>query len=78
MKNQREHSKASKKLLGYDFPDIHRYMDSESKFLGASHRIVGHSYRQVATAGLKYGEQGRKVALLHILLDTKIVNWNKK
>lgn len=66
--------------MGYSIPPIHSFIDESVKWLGAGHRIFRHGYPIVKSMREIYGEKGAKVALLHILIDGRVLDrdWIEK
>ena len=60
-------------LLGYSDSRVHKLMDAAARWLGPGHRIIGHSERFLDYVEFLGGEKARKEALLHILIDAKIL-----
>ena len=60
--------------LGYTNDSIHAFIDSATKWLGGGHRIVHHSAAILDFAENIWEKDGRKIALLHILIDAKVVD----
>lgn len=71
------HSKIDLLLLGYTIPEVHGLIDVASHYLRSGHRIVGHSLITLDFIEMIFGEKGRKVALLHLLTDAKIIDSEK-
>lgn len=70
----KQHMKADEILLGYTNEDIHKLMDVAVPYLGAGHRIVHHACGTLDFIEMLFGEGGRRIALLHILIDARIVD----
>jgi hypothetical protein len=51
-------------------------MDWHVRFLGAGHRIAGHSLQMLDAIELLLGSKARREALLHLLVDAHIVRMN--
>ncbi len=66
--------KADMLLLGYTNEGVHALMDVFVKYLGAGHRAVRHNYDFVLEMENWFGEEGRKVAFLHLLIDANIID----
>lgn len=65
---------ADKLLLGYTHPEIHLFMDSFVKQWGPQHRQINHVWPVIEAMGLIWGKEGENVAMLHIMLDLKIID----
>ncbi len=74
MKSNKEHIEADLYCLGYTNPIIHIFMDSAVKWMGAGHRSINHSVKTLEAIEIFTGKEGRKIALLHLLIDNKIIN----
>jgi hypothetical protein len=72
--NAKQHSKVSRALLGYSNLEVHRYLDQAAKWMGAGHRIVHHSPLILDMAEVMFGLEGRREALLHLLIDARIID----
>ena len=69
MPGHREHSRASRVLLGRSYPAVDAMMDSPSKYLYGAHHIVLHDMAAVRIAIRLWGEEAGLAATLHIALD---------
>jgi len=84
MRTKEEHIKADQLLLGYSVEWVHPYMDMAVKQLGAGHRIVKHGLNVLdwiekgaeILGDEERAKKARKVGLLHILLDSYIIDKN--
>lgn len=65
----RQHSRATKQLLGWDIPEVHVMMDIYSKQLGGRHRLLGHDLKGIRTCEEIFGRRGRVIACCHWLQD---------
>lgn len=74
MKSKKEHIEADLYLLGYTNPFVHIFIDAAAKWMGAGHRSIKHSSKVIEAVELIAGKEGRKIALLHLLIDNRIVN----
>ncbi len=74
MTSKKEHIEADLFCLGYTNPLIHLFIDAAVKWMGGGHRIVHHNIKILDAIELFAGKEGRKIALLHLLIDNKIVN----
>jgi len=74
MSNRLVHKKISLTILGYYTPFIHKLMDEASRNFGSKHRMFNHSGKVLELIELIFSEKERKEALLHILVDAKIIN----
>lgn len=80
--NRREHIKADEWLLGYSLEWVHQFMDSKSALglLGGAHRIIRHDVNvldlieEIARFREDDPRRGRMVALLHLLIDARILD----
>ena len=72
--NRREHIAVDSLLLGYTIPAVHKYMDYAVKWLGAGHRSVRHNLNAVEAAELLFNGGAGQIALLHLLIDNRIVD----
>jgi len=61
-------------LLGYTNEDVHEWMDLTVKYLGSNHRQLKHGYKAIRWAEELFGPEGGKIAILHILIDTRILD----
>ena len=52
-------------------------MDLHVTLLGSGHRIAGHSLQMLDKIELLLGEAARREALLHLLVDARIVRLPK-
>ncbi|MEW6685741.1 MAG: hypothetical protein AB1393_05990 [Candidatus Edwardsbacteria bacterium] len=68
------HSRIDSLLLGYTIPEVHQLMDIASKWLGPGHRAIGHSQQMLDFIESVFGSRGRKIALLHLLVDLKVID----
>lgn len=66
--------KADMFLLGYTNEGVHALMDVFVKYLGAGHRVIRHNYDYVRAAGRHFGKTGERIALLHLLIDSNIID----
>src|SRR5215472_669728 len=76
-RSRKEHQEISRLLLGYSDPRVHSLMDWHVRFLGAGHRIAGHSLQMLDAIELLLGAEARREALLHLLVDARIVRMNE-
>lgn len=60
-------------LLGYSDARVHQLMDWHARFMGPGHRIAGHSLQMLDAVEILLGAEARREALLHLLVDLKIV-----
>ena len=74
MRRRKEHKQIDLAYLGYTNDSVHEFIDSAVRWLGAGHRIAYHSSAILDFAEIMWGEEGRKIALLHILIDAKVVD----
>ena len=72
--DRRNHVKLDEKLLGYTHEPLHEWLDLTVKYLGSSHRQVKHGYKAIKWARELFGEEGGKIATLHILVDTRVLD----
>jgi hypothetical protein len=72
--NRAEHIAVDNLLLGYSIQDVHEYMDLAVKWLGAGHRSIRHNINTVDAAKILFGNEAGYIALLHLLIDNKIVD----
>jgi len=72
-RSRKEHQEISSLLLGYSDARVHSLMDWHARFLGPGHRIAGHSLQMLDAIELLLGPEARKEALLHLLVDARIV-----
>lgn len=72
--NRQQHMKADEMLLGYTNEDVHKIIDIAVKYLGAGHRIAYHTCQTLDWIEMFFGKGGRRIALLHILIDARIVD----
>lgn len=72
--DRRNHVKLDKALLGYTNESLHEWLDLTVKYLGSSHRQVKHGHKAIKWAGELFGEKGGKIAALHILVDTRVLD----
>lgn len=72
-RSRKEHQEISRLLLGYTDPRVHSLMDWHVRWLGAGHRIAGHSLQMLDAIELLLGPEARREALLHLLVDAHIV-----
>jgi hypothetical protein len=71
----KRHEVVDRIVFGQSYPHIHRMLDQAVKHMGAGHRMINHSYNTILDfMELLYGIQGRRVALLHLLIDARIIN----
>ena len=61
-------------LLGYTDKDIHRFIDQSAAWLGFGHRSVRHTTETIKYLESIKGDRAGRIALLHILIDNKIVD----
>ena len=58
-RSRREHQEISRLLLGYSDPRVHSLMNWHVRFLGAGHRIAGHSLQMLDAIELLLGPEAR-------------------
>ena len=76
-RSRKEHQEISRLLLGYSDPRVHSLMDWHVRFLGPGHRIAGHSLQMLDAIEMLLGPDARREALLHLLVDARIVRMNE-
>lgn len=64
--DSRNHVKLDEKLLGHTNPSLHEWLGLTVKYLGANHRQIKHGYKAIKWAEELFGEEGGKIAALHI------------
>ena len=72
--NRRQHVAVDEALLGYTDEGVHRFIDQSAAWLGFGHRSVRHTIETVEYLEDIKGKQAGRIALLHILIDNKIVD----
>jgi len=75
--NREQHLKTDLILLGYTDYRIHYMMDKfadASYELGPGHRSLAHNQNTIMFLKNEFGEYAKYLALLHILVDNKIVD----
>lgn len=72
-RSRREHQEISRLLLGYSDARVHTLMDWHVRFMGAGHRIAGHSIQMLDAIEMLLGAEARREALLHLLVDMHVV-----
>jgi len=72
--NRTQHMKADMLLLGYTNEGVHALIDIFVKYLGAGHRVVRHNYDYVVEIERLFGNDCGRIALLHILIDSDIID----
>ena len=78
------HNDDCQKILGESMEKVHLFLDQYAKtfdvrVFGEYHRTFLHNQYGVSIALSRWGEVGRKAALIHIVrdyLDIPIYNWN--
>lgn len=78
--NRRQHMATDRLLLGYTHEGVHAMIDEAVKWLGAGHRSVRHTHQQVKFFEAFGGEEQARIALLHILIDNRVLDrdWLEK
>ena len=72
MPERRVHLQDDRRILGRTYPEIHRFMDRPSKYMGKSHRKVRHDLGTVLMILLVTGDPRAAVsALMHIRHDKR-------
>ena len=68
MPSHKTHRKIDRLFLGEEFEDVHMYLDEPVKYLGPRHRILRHSFVEIAT---KYANDPKRFlsAYLHLVAD---------
>tara|TARA_Y100000310_G_scaffold343510_1_gene451502 strand:+ start:5916 stop:6239 length:324 start_codon:yes stop_codon:yes gene_type:complete len=69
MPNLKIHCKSSKERTGKTYEDLHKWMDDGQKYLEKDHRFERHSTSYIKFVMEKYGKEGVKEFLLHIIED---------
>jgi len=72
-RSRKDHEAISQWLLGRSDSRVHRMMDMAATFLGPGHRIAGHSLQMLDRIEMLLGAEARREALLHLLVDAKVV-----
>lgn len=72
--NRQQHMMVDEALLGYTDEGVHGFMDQSAAWLGFGHRSVRHTTKTIEYLESLKGERAGKIALLHILIDNKIVD----
>jgi hypothetical protein len=90
MPNHKTHCAISKKRTGYDFSELHDWIDGPSKTLGKNHRTVRHAWNETEMKtiqrywddkkGKGWGDKAVIEWLFHISLDnlSTAFKWSKK
>lgn len=78
--NRQDHLKADRMLLGYTDERLHEWLDLTVKYLGSNHRHLRHGIKAIEMAGELFGRSAKRLAILHILIDTRILDrdWIEK
>jgi len=69
MASRKEHNADCERLLGFKCDPVNKWLDEKFKHLGPLHRCIRHHTKGILEASLKFGELGRKAAIIHILKD---------
>lgn len=69
MPNLKVHSESSKIRTGKTYEDLHKWMDVSQKFLNENHRLERHSNIYIEYVKEKWGTEGVKEFLHHIIED---------
>lgn len=70
-----EHRRATREFLGYDVPEVHRFMDLFSSSIpGTRHRLVGHDLAAARFVQECWGDEGFRVFVCHVLQDARILS----
>jgi len=89
MPNHKTHCAISKKRTGYDFSELHTWIDEPSKKLGKNHRTVRHAWNETDKRTIKqywdnkkgkgWGDKAVIEWLFHISLDnlSTAFKWSK-
>ena len=72
--NRQQHMAVDEALLGYTDEGVHRFIDQSAAWLGFGHRSVRHTTETIEYLEDIKGKQAGRIALLHILIDNKIVD----
>jgi hypothetical protein len=72
--NRDEHMATDELLLGYTDEGVHAFMDQAAAWLGFGHRSVRHTIDTIEYLEQVKGEQAGRIALLHILIDNRVMD----
>lgn len=72
--NRAEHMAVDELLLGYTDEGVHAFIDQSAAWLGFGHRSVRHTTQTIEYIEDIKGDDAAQIALLHILIDNKIVD----
>ena len=73
--NRKDHIRADESLLGYSIPLIHVILDAPVGWLDAGHRSIHHNIQTIKWIEEMFGKEGKYIALLHIMIDNRILDW---
>ena len=71
MSSYKDHCADCKKVLGYEYYEVHRWLDEMFKYMPGDfqHRSFRHHKNGVEECRKKWGDKGAEAAKLHIMKD---------
>ncbi|MGA2137533.1 MAG: hypothetical protein ABSH14_01600 [Verrucomicrobiia bacterium] len=69
------HCEETRRVLGGDFADVHKWMDELFAKVGPRHRRHRHHRAGIGFVRGKWGEKAAEAARLHIAADLKEEGW---
>lgn len=69
MPSRSEHVRCARALLGKSNPEVHRLMDHPSVKYGSMHRPVTHTAVFLEDVERRFGYEGKREAVVHMLQD---------